>query len=46
LSLQGPAILNQRVIEFYYLVDISILDDFGGVCDGSKEEVMLGHTLL
>jgi len=25
---------------------ILILDDFGGVCDGSKEEVMLGHTLL
>jgi hypothetical protein len=27
-------------------VDILILDDFGGVCDGRKEEVMIGHTLL
>ncbi|CCI02518.1 hypothetical protein MICAC_3420004 [Microcystis aeruginosa PCC 9443] len=27
-------------------MDISILDDFGVVCDGSKEEVMLGNTLL
>jgi hypothetical protein len=27
-------------------VDILILDDFGGVCHGRKEEVMLGNTLL
>jgi hypothetical protein len=27
-------------------VDILILDDFGGVCNGGKEEVMLGNTLL
>jgi hypothetical protein len=27
-------------------VDILILDDFGGVCNGRKEEVMIGNTLL
>jgi len=27
-------------------VDILILDDFGGVFDSRKEEVMIGNTLL